>query len=391
MRLALAAAAALSLAVADSASAADCPPGWQSARPPASELLLCWRVVGDTLRVEVSHPGHVWLALGFGEGMAGADAIIGRPDTGAVRDVFISGLDADSITPDSQQDLSATTIAFDGARTVLRFTRPLDTGEPGDVVITPGRPAPVIWAVGQAPGFTSHFARGALRLDWGGGGSAGAGFAWDTAMVIHAALMTLAWGLMLPVGSLVARYFKVLRGQDFPRELDSQFWWNWHRVLQYGGMAAAALALLPVWGARSGGVLGWHAGVGFVALGLGGLQVLGGVLRGSKGGPVDQAGRPNPPHKVRGDHYDMTPRRRVFEAVHKIGGHACVLLGFVVIALGLREVGAHWTAWAAYAAGLCAYAVWFIVLQRSGRWTDTYIAIWGPDPRHPGNRPRKNA
>ena len=382
--LAAALAAAWLPAPARAADAVGCPSGWRAARPPASELTVCWRLDGENLRVEMSHPGRAWLALGFGETMAGADAIVGRPETGEALDVLISGMSAESIVPDSRQDVSGASVAFDGARTVLRFVRPLDTGDPEDFAIVAGRDASVIWAAGRDPGFSGHFARGALRVRW----DKGADFAWSAGAVFHSALMLAAWGLMLPLGVLVARYFKVARGQDFPRELDNQFWWNWHRILQYGGMLAAAAALIPVWGAHRGGAVGWHSGAGFAALGLGWLQVLSGVLRGSKGGPVDDRGRPNPPEKIRGDHYDMTLRRRAFEAFHKIGGHLSVLLGFAAVALGLREVGAHWAAWAAWAAWLCAFAGWFILLQKSGRRTDTYAAIWGPDERHPGNRRR---
>ena len=33
----------------------------------------------------------------------------------------------------------------------------------------------------------------------------------------HARCMVLAWGVLLPLGALVARFFKVLPGQDRPR------------------------------------------------------------------------------------------------------------------------------------------------------------------------------
>lgn len=37
------------------------------------------------------------------------------------------------------------------------------------------------------------------------------------AMAGHGALMLTAWGLLMPAGGVVARYFKVMPGQDFPR------------------------------------------------------------------------------------------------------------------------------------------------------------------------------
>lgn len=368
------------------AGVAGCPPGWWKSRPPASELLICWRTDEKALRVEMSHPGHTWLALGFGEAMAGADAVVGRPETGEVLDVSIAGTSADSITPDSRQDVSDALIAFDGAHTVLRFARALDTGDAEDFAIAPGQTSSVVWAVGNAPGFSGHFARGVLQMDW----KTSASFAWSAKIIFHVCLMLLAWGLLVPLGIVIARYFKVLPGQDFPRELDDQFWWNWHRILQYGGMLAAVAALIPVLRAHRDGINDWHSAVGFAALGLGWLQVLSGVLRGSKGGPVDDDGRPNPLEKIRGDHYHMTLRRRIFEFVHKTGGYLAVLAGCAAVALGLVAVGAHWVAWLAFACWLGALTGWFTRLQKSGRWVDTHVAIWGPDKRHPG-QPRPMA
>ena len=42
----------------------------------------------------------------------------------------------------------------------------------------------------------------------------------------HARLMVLAWGVLLPLGALAARFFKVLPGQDWPRVLDARPWWH---------------------------------------------------------------------------------------------------------------------------------------------------------------------
>jgi hypothetical protein len=88
----------------------------------------------------------------------------------------------------------------------------------------------------------------------------------------------------------------------------------------------------------------------------------------------------------RGDHYDMTPHRLHFERVHKGLGWLSVLAALAVLGLGLQVADApRWMA------GLLA--VWWLLLavlawqwQRQGRCIDTYQAIWGPDPRHPGNR-----
>lgn len=199
----------------------------------------------------------------------------------------------------------------------------------------------------------------------------------------HARLMVLAWGTLLPLGALVARYFKVISHQDWPHRLDDQRWWHAHRWLQWGGVllmtAGLAVALgRSATGEPAAGAARWHAALGWAVAALAWLQVAGGLLRGSKGGPTDRA--------LRGDHYDMTLRRRWFERLHKALGWAALLLAGAVIGLGLAVADApRWMA--------VALALWWAVLaalawhwQRAGRCVDTYQAIWGPDPAHPGNR-----
>ncbi len=197
----------------------------------------------------------------------------------------------------------------------------------------------------------------------------------------HGRLMVLAWGVIAPLSVLCARYFKVLPWQDWPRELDNRTWWHVHRG-GHGAILAlslAALALvLSVAGTEDDAAL--HRSLGWVVLALLGVQTLSGLLRGSKGGP----GGPDGP--VAGDHYDMTPRRRVFEAVHKTTGHALILAAAACILLGLGAANAPGWMWVAIGAWWAALLTAAAVLERRGRAVPTYRAIWGPDPAHPGNR-----
>lgn len=200
----------------------------------------------------------------------------------------------------------------------------------------------------------------------------------------HARLMVLAWGLLVPLGALSARYFKVLPRQRWPQQLDSQPWWRAHRWLQWGGVLAMSAGVALAWWqapasrASGAGAATWHATLGWSVVGLAWLQVAAGLARGSKGGPTDR--------QLRGDHYDMTPRRVHFEHVHKALGWGLLPLAGAVIALGLQAADApRWMA--------VLLAAWWALLaalawrwQRQGRCIDTYQAIWGPDPRHPGNR-----
>jgi hypothetical protein len=194
----------------------------------------------------------------------------------------------------------------------------------------------------------------------------------------HARCMVLAWAVLLPLGVLAARFFKTTA--RWPQELDSKPWWWAHRGLQYSGVAVMTLGVALAWnrGASSGDLARAHAWAGWAVCSLGWLQVAGGLARGSKGGPTDT--------RMRGDHYDMTPWRVAFERTHKSLGWLAVLGAVIVIGLGLRVADApRWMALALFiwCSGLVAS---FVHLQRRGRCIDTYQAIWGPDPRHPGNR-----
>jgi hypothetical protein len=111
--------------------------------------------------------------------------------------------------------------------------------------------------------------------------------------------------------------------------------------------------------------MGWAV----TALGIG--QVIAGLARGSKGGPQDAV--------VRGDHYDMTPRRNTFEKTHKLLGYAALLLALVTVFMGL--VVADAPRWMVLAVSLwwMALIALFTCLQMQGRCIDTYQDIWGPD------------
>ena len=196
----------------------------------------------------------------------------------------------------------------------------------------------------------------------------------------HARSMVLAWGFLFPLGAFAARFFKVLPQQNWPARLDHTGWWHAHRVFQWSGFALMGLGLYMVDGQAGGqGALAqFHARAGWFIVTLGTVQVASALLRGSKGGPgADQ---------FRGDHYDMTPWRILFERLHKSLGWLSLVASIGVILAGLVLVDApRWM-------GLSLLAWWlalgyaFTRLQRAGRCIDTYQAIWGPDPAHPGNQ-----
>lgn len=202
----------------------------------------------------------------------------------------------------------------------------------------------------------------------------------------HARAMVLAWGGLVPLGILAARFFKIWPGQDWPRELDNRNWWNLHRGAQYLAVVVMALGLwLALRAPASADVLpGPHAVMGWTIVALAVLQITGGILRGTKGGPTERA----VDGSLRGDHFDMTPRRLAFEYIHKIVGYVAFLLSIATILSGLWQANAPVWMWVVLLAWWGVLFAAFGVLQRLGRSVDTYQAIWGVDPELPGNKRR---
>lgn len=197
------------------------------------------------------------------------------------------------------------------------------------------------------------------------------------AIAWHARSMVLAWGILAPLAVLIARFFKVLPGQDWPREVDNQFWWHTHLIGQSLVMALTVIGLFLVLPFNfSEATL--HNWFGLVLVGFLVLQVFLGVFRGSKGGPTAL--------EMRGHHYDMTSWRRMFEALHKTLGYLSLALGVVVILSGLWKANGPVWMWLALVLWWAGLIVAFWVLQRRGMAIDTYQAIWGDGLEHPGNQ-----
>lgn len=207
-----------------------------------------------------------------------------------------------------------------------------------------------------------------------------------TALSWHARLMVLSWGTLTPVAIIMARFFKITPRQKWPQELDNTMWWNAHYLGQSASFAIACVAVLLVFVAPQNlGGISLHRALGYAIMSLGALQILSGVFRGSKGGPT----APQANGSLRGDHYDMTRHRLIFEFVHKTVGY--VTLGLIVVAIltGLWAANAPNWMWLVICGWWLLLLVLAIGLQRRGHAYDTYQAIWGPSLEHPGNREPK--
>lgn len=206
----------------------------------------------------------------------------------------------------------------------------------------------------------------------------------------HARSMVAAWSVLVPLGVIAARFLKVFPGQDWPRELDDRRWWHAHRAAQYMALMLMLTGLFmvlfrPVAATSITKGVWIHHLFGWTTLALGCSQYLAGWLRGTKGGPSAPALDDG---SWRGDHYDMTGRRRLFERFHKSVGYVAILMSAVAIASGLWQANAPRWMFAFISTWYLVLTVVFALLQRRGMARDTYQAIWGPEPQHPGNSRR---
>lgn len=195
----------------------------------------------------------------------------------------------------------------------------------------------------------------------------------------HGRSMVLAWGCFAPLAVIIARFCKRLPGQDWPRELDSQLWWRSHWMGQCLVLVLTVFGLGLVF--QSVNAANLHARLGYSVCLLMFIQIAFGIFRGSKGGPTSRASDGS----MRGDHYDMTPWRVMFEWVHKTTGYGVLLLASVTILLGMWKANAPVWMWTGLAIWWLILVVAFVILQRRGYAMDTYQAIWGPGTEHPGN------
>jgi hypothetical protein len=195
----------------------------------------------------------------------------------------------------------------------------------------------------------------------------------------HARFMVVAWSFLVPFGILFARFFKIWPGETWPKRLDDQRWWVLHRVMQYTAATLTLLALILIWmSPRMGVISGPHAFIGWTVIALLAVQVFSGLLRGTKGGPTDT--------ELRGDHFDMTLRRLIFEYVHKFAGYVALGCAIAASLTGLWQTNAPMWMWVTLLPWWVALVVAFGLLQHRVGAIDTYQAIWGDDPTYPGNR-----
>lgn len=210
---------------------------------------------------------------------------------------------------------------------------------------------------------------------------------------LHALLMTLAWLVLVPIGVVAVRFFKT-RPRPFgidKRGLGSfhpkLLCWTIHYIALYGAIALS-LAGLGMAMLVSGGFSGsMHAVWGIATVAFGCLQIVSAWFRGTHGGRYAPGADPNDASTWHGDHFDMTPRRRWFEAYHKTSGYFALVLALGAVTSGLFQFWMPSIA-LALALALAGLLFAFVWLEGRGFRHDTYHSVYGTHPSLPYNKAR---
>jgi len=209
----------------------------------------------------------------------------------------------------------------------------------------------------------------------------------------HALLMGVIWFVLVPLCIVSIRFFKPrpsLHGITKKISPTNLLWW-WFTTHKYGLYIAVGLSLVGVAVALvvskgfSGSI---HSIFGIVTVSLGCLQVISSWLRGTHGGKYYNLAQRDDPSTWRGDHYDMSPRRRRFEAYHKTAGYLTGFFAFGAAASGLVQYPMPLLAGMLMATTIVLFTLW-IVLTYQKRVHDGYRAVHGYGLEHPYNKERE--
>ena len=213
---------------------------------------------------------------------------------------------------------------------------------------------------------------------------------WD----YHAIFMFSIWFVLVPLCILIIRYGKPkpmrygLRRKVAIKHIE---WW-WFASHKYGLSLAVGLSLVGLTAAVvvSQGISGSiHSTFGLLTIGLGCLQVIGGLFRGSHGGRYYYTADPDDPSTWRGDHYDMTTRRQIFEAYHKTAGYFTSFFAIGAVTTGMMQFPMPVLTVLLIVIGI-AVLIACVVLEYMGRRYDGYRAAHGYGQEQPFNKAREH-
>lgn len=210
----------------------------------------------------------------------------------------------------------------------------------------------------------------------------------------HAILMVFVWFVLVPVAILAIRFGKPRpRPQGITEEIrlsNAAWWWfSIHKFVLYTAMGLSLIGGIIAVTVSKGFSGTVHAVFGILTITLGLVQVVSSWLRGTHGGKYYFTADRDDPATWFGDHYNMTPRRRRFEAYHRNAGYFAGFCAVGAVASGLMHYPLPLLLGFAIAMLLVMLGL-SIVFEYTGLRYDGYRAAFGNDPEHPYNVERRD-
>ena len=209
----------------DSMSAEFSASDYPASYTPSSTLSYHWKIIKGTsaspiIEVAMRLQGTGWIAIGFQpQGrMAGADIILGFVSNGAVtvQDMKASG----EVTPqlDPVQNILQSAGSESNGVTVIKFQRLLNTGDSNDAVLKVEQKNTFIWAYHPSnDALVEHprTGRGSFSAVLSASNQPSETKALNdegelSKLIAHGALMLVAWIVLVPLGIIMAKFWKRL-------------------------------------------------------------------------------------------------------------------------------------------------------------------------------------
>ncbi|KAL2926135.1 hypothetical protein RDABS01_028980 [Bienertia sinuspersici] len=272
-----------------------------------------------------------YLAIGFGSEMVHSFAYVGWFDDegkGRVDTYWIDGTGPSDVHP-TKENLTYVRCKSENGFITLEFTRPLNPSCPKkdempecSNIIDPTTPLKVIWAMGATwsndhlteknmhSAHSSRHVRVMLNR-----GSAEVEQDLRPVLAVHGFMMFLAWGILLPVGVLTARYMKHVKGDG---------WYQIHVYLQYSGLSIVLLGFLFAVAELKGLFMtSIHVKLGLTAV----------ILACSQ--PIIASVRP----KKSSTGENPSSKRVIWEYSHVIIGRSAIIIGMASLFTGMKHLG----------------------------------------------------
>jgi len=286
---------------------------------------LHWRTTPTVTYMAAVGQTDGYVGLGFspsGGAMVGSEAVIGwLPGSGAgsVAAYELSSLLISGVVRTTAFGVGVTTTTYADGATTIHFV--IDHAN-APAAFSPATTTSFIWAIGSTDSLSYHTERGAFDLAIASGEAHVSAPSVDAYkwQLIHGLLMGWSWGVLLPIGVLIARYRKELLPHGQPK-----LWYRIHRNTQSTGIAMAIAGLAIALSRPEFGLIDTaHGYIGLAVMAMGLAQPINAMLR---------------PHPAKGGE-SKSRARLAWEWLHKGSGYLALTLAVATSFLGIWQLSA---------------------------------------------------